>query len=261
MNWQDLILRLRALTFQKRVERDLEDEVDFHVEMQTRKNLSAGMSEAEATRRARIQFGGADQVKEECRDARRVSLIETTWRDMRYAVRGFRRSPTFALTVVATIALGLGVITTLFTVLNAFYLRPIAVHDPHSLYEIFWLDRAGEGRDFSWPEYREFLRENPALSEALAYRRAEARLDGRHLSGILVTAEYFRMLGVGTAMGRTLLPEDYSSPGREPVIVLSYSAWKNQFAVSPDIVGKKILLRGYPFEVIGVAPSGFNGLG
>src|SRR5712692_4397890 len=107
MNWQDLILRLRALTFQKRVERDLEDEVEFHIEMQTRKNLLAGMSEAEGTRRARIQFGGAAQVKEECRDARGVGLIETTWRDMRYAVRGFRRSPTFALTVVATIAVGL----------------------------------------------------------------------------------------------------------------------------------------------------------
>jgi hypothetical protein len=212
MNWHDLKLRLRALTFQKRVERDLDDELDFHIEMQARKNLLSGMSEADAARRARIQFGGSDQVKEECRDARGVGLIETTWRDVRYALRGFRRSPTFALTVVATIALGLGVVTTLFTVLNAFYLRPIAVHDPHSLYEIFWMDRAGEGHDFTWPEYREFLRENPALSDALAFRRAEARLDGRHLSGILVTAEYFRMLGVGTAMGRTLLSEDYSAP-------------------------------------------------
>jgi predicted permease len=260
MNWHDLKLRLRALTFQKRVERDLEDELDFHVEMQARKNVLAGMSEAEATRRARIQFGGAAQVKEECRDARGVGLIETTWRDVRYALRGFRRSPNFALTVVATIALGLGVVTALFTVLNAFYLRPIAVHDPHSLYEIFWMDRTGEGHDFSWPEYREFLRENPALSEAFAYRRAEARLDGRNLSGILVTAEYFRMLGVDAALGRTLLPEDYSAPGREPVVVLSYSAWKNQFASSADIVGKKILLRGYPFEVVGVAPAGFKGL-
>jgi putative ABC transport system permease protein len=261
MNWHDLKLRWRALMSQKRVERDLEDELDFHIEMQARKNALEGMSEAEAIRRARIQFGGADQVKEECRDARGVGLIETTWRDVCYALRGFRRSPNFALTVVATIALGLGVITALFTVLNAFYLRPIAVHEPHSLYEIFWMDRSGVGHDFTWPEYLEFLKENPALSEALAYRRAEARLNGRHLSGILVTAEYFRMLGVGTAMGRTLLPEDYSAPGREPFIVLSYSAWKNQFAGSPDIVGKKILLRGYPFEVVGVAPWGFNGLG
>src|SRR5260370_34198072 len=145
MNRQGLLLRLRALTFKKRVERDLEDEVDFHIEMQARKNLLAGMSEAEAARRARIQFGGAAQVMEECRDARGVGLIETTWRDVRYALRGFRRSPNFALTVVATIALGLGVVTALFTVLNAFYLRPIAVHEPHSLYQIFWMDRTGEG--------------------------------------------------------------------------------------------------------------------
>jgi predicted permease len=261
MNWHDLMLRLRALALQKRVERDLEDELDFHIEMQARKNVLAGMSEAEATRRARIQFGGAAQVKEECRDARGVGLIETTWRDVRYALRGFRRSPNFALTVVATIALGLGVVTALFTVLNAFYLRPLAVHDPHSLYEIFWMDRSGGGHDFSWPEYREFLKQNPAHSEALAYRRAEARLDGRHLSGILVTADYFRMLGVDAALGRTLRAEDFAAPGREPVIVLSYSTWQYQFAGDPNIAGKKILLRGFPFEVVGVAPSGFNGLG
>jgi predicted permease len=188
-------------------------------------------------------------------------LIETIWQDTRYAIRGFRRAPVFVLIVVSTIALGLGIVTALFTVLNAFYLRPLAVRDPHSLYEIFWTDRAGDGHDFTWPEYQEFLKENPAHSEALAFRRAEARLDGRHISGILVTAEYFPMLGVGAALGRTLVPEDCLAPGREPVIVLSYAAWQNQFAADPGIIGKRILLRGYPFEIVGVAPSGFNGLG
>src|SRR5260221_14729910 len=112
MNWQDLILRLRALTFQKRVERDLEDEVEFHIQMQTRKNLLAGMSEAEGTRQARIQFGGAAQVKEECRDVRGVGLIETIWRDMRNAVRGFRRSPTFPLAGNRATPMGWGSVTT-----------------------------------------------------------------------------------------------------------------------------------------------------
>jgi predicted permease len=260
-SWSDLNLRLRALLFRNQVEKDLEDELDFHIQMQACKNLAAGMNEAEAARRARIAFGGAARVEEECRDARRVDLIETTWHDLRYAIRGFRRTPTFALTVVFTIALGLGILTALFTVLNAYYIRPLPVRDPLSLYEFLWQDHAGSYHDFSWPEYRDFLAENPAFSEVLAFRRAEARVDGRHVSGILVNGEYFAMLGVGAALGRTLLPSDASTPGSQPVIVLSYSAWQNQFGGDPNIVGRKILLRGHPFEIVGVTASGFNALG
>src|SRR6266849_5316691 len=108
MHWRDALLRLRALTLRGRVERDLEDELAFHIEMETRKNIASGMTEAEATRRARIEFGGASKVQEECRDARRIGFIDTLWQDLRYAIRGFRRSPTFVLTVVGTIGLGLG---------------------------------------------------------------------------------------------------------------------------------------------------------
>jgi predicted permease len=261
MNWHDLKLRLRALTSRKRVERDLEDELDFHIAMQARKNAEAGMPEAEAAQRARLQFGGATQVKEECRDARGVDFIETTLRDVRYALRGFRRSPTFVLTVVATIALGLGLNTAIFTIFNATYFRPIGVHDPHSLYEFFWIDRSGEAQHYTWQEYREFLSANPTFSDALAYRHTQARVNGRTLLGTLVNGDYFRTLGVGAARGRTLLPADASVPGSEAVVVLSYAAWQNRFAADPQIVGKKVLLRGFPFEVVGVAPAGFAGLG
>src|SRR5438552_2961905 len=170
MSWNDLLLRLRALFFRDQVESELDDELESHIEMQARKNLAAGMSEAEALRRSRVQFGGAEQVKEECRDARRVRFIETIGQDILYGLRGFRRSPTFVLTVVATIALGLGLNTTLFTIFNATYFRPIGVRDPHSLYEFVWTDRTGGSHAFSWPEYLEFLTSNPAFSEVLAYR-------------------------------------------------------------------------------------------
>jgi putative ABC transport system permease protein len=261
MKPHDLMLRLRTLMHRRQAERDLEEELDFHIEMQTRKNVAAGMTGSEAARRARIQFGGATQHKEECRDARRVGLVETVWQDVRYAIRGFRRSPTFVLTVVATIALGLGLNTALFTIFNTTYFRPIGVRDPHSLYEFVWRDRAGASHDFTWPEYLEFLTSNPAFSEVLVYRHTQARWDGRTVLGTLVTSEYFRVLGVGAALGRTLLPEDSPAPGREPVMVLSYRAWQSRFLADPDIVGKKVLLRGYPFEVVGVAHAGFAGLG
>jgi predicted permease len=261
MNWNDLLLRLRALVLRNRLDRELADELKSHIELQAQKNLAAGMSAAEAQRQARIQFGGAARITEECRDVRGVTLITSMFADIRYALRGFRRTPTFVLTVVATIALGLGLNTALFTIFNAYYFRSVPVHEPHSLYEFFWTDRAGDGHQSTWPEYQEFLRENPAFSEALAYQRTEVLLDDRHLFGHLVSGEYFRMLGVGAALGRTLLPDDAAAPGREPVIVLSYFAWENQFGSAPDIIGKKILLRGYPFEVVGVARSGFAGLG
>ena len=257
----DLLLRLRALMFRKRVEQDLQDELDFHVAMQARKNVAAGMSETEALRRARIEFGGSTQIREECRDARGLGFIEITLQDVRYALRGFRRAPTFVFTVVATIALGLGLNTALFTIFNATYFRSIAVNDPHSLYEFFWIDRTGVAHDYTWQEYREFLSANPAFSGALGYRHTQARLDGRTILGTLVTGDYFRVLGVVAMRGRPLLPEDASAPGREAVIVLSYQSWQNRFAADPDIVGKKVLLRGYPFQVVGIAPAGFTGLG
>jgi predicted permease len=261
MRWNDALLRVRALIFRRRVEQELDEELQFHIEMQTRKNVAAGMSDSEASQRARVLFGGMTQVKEVCRDARRVRFIETTWQDVRYAGRCFRRSPIFVLTVVVTIALGLGLNTALFTIFNASYFKPLSVRDPYSLYELSWVDRAGDSHEFTWPQYQEFLEENPAFLEALGYRYTQARMDGRNVLGTLVTGGYFRMLGVGAAYGRTLLPEDSSAPGREPVIVLSYAAWHNHFAGDPDIVGKKVLLRGYPFEVVGVAREGFTGLG
>jgi predicted permease len=260
MNSRDMLLRLRSLILHRRVERELADELALHIELEARKNMAAGMSPEEAARQARIQFGGPEQVKEECRDARRVRLIETAWQDVRYALRGLGRSPVFFLTVVATIALGLGLNTALFTIFNAYYFHPIPVHDPESLYEFSWIDRSGAGHEFTWPEYREFLSENPAFSAALAYRYAEVRFEGRNLTCGLVTGGYFQMLGIGAALGRTLLPDDSLAPGSQPVVVLSYAAWQNQFAGDRDILGKKLLLRGFPFEVVGVAPAGFNGL-
>ena len=186
-------------------------------------------------------------------------VVETIWQDLRYGWRGLLHAPGFVLTVTLTIALGLGVNTALFTLFDTYYLRPIPGRDPHSLYEVCWINRSGDVNDFSWQEYREFLAQNPAFSEAAAFRWVEWRLAGRHLSGMLVTDDYFRMLGVRAELGRTLLPGDASTS--TAVVVLAYTTWQSQFGGASNIVGKKILLRGHPFEVVGVAPPGFAGLG
>src|SRR6476620_10925732 len=119
MNWIDIRLRLRAILFPARVEDDLDEELRLHLAMQIRRNLESGMSQAEARRHAAVQFGGLQLVKEQCRDKRGIGFIDTLSQDVRYALRGFRRTPGFALTVVVTIGLGLGLNTTLFSFFNA----------------------------------------------------------------------------------------------------------------------------------------------
>jgi predicted permease len=260
MNRHDLLLRIRGFFLRRRVEQELDEELRFHLEMAARRNAATGVGGPEAARLARVQFGGLDPVKEECRTVRGTQLIETTLRDIKYALRGFRRSPLFVLTVVGTISLGLGLNTALFTLFDNFVLRPLPVRDPHSLYEFRWADRAGRGHSFSWREFENFSENNPAFSEVIAIHNSYARSEGRPLLGALVTGNYFHMLGGVAALGRTLIPEDSSAPGREPVIVLSYATWQNKFGGDPHIIGRKLLLHGYPLEVIGVTQEGFSGL-
>jgi predicted permease len=128
------------------------------------------------------------------------------------------------------------------------------------LYGFTWTNRAGHTHAFSWREYQEFEKSNSAFAEVAAVQYLYSRLDGHPFQGQLVTGNYFQMLGVGAALGRTLLPEDTAAPGRDPVVVLSYAAWQNLFAGRPDIIGAKIAIRGYPMQIIGVARQGFQDL-
>jgi predicted permease len=259
--WSDLIYRLRALVRRKAVENELDEELRFHFERQVDKYVAAGMARAEAARRARMEFGGVESIKEECRDARGVRFFETLWQDVRYAIRGFRRTPGFAVTVVATIALGLGLNTSVFTIFNAYVLRPLSVPDPYSLYRFTWRNRNGDGHEFTWREFEDFRKQNRAFSEVAGLDSVMfVRVEGHTLLGQLVTGSYFPMLGVHAALGRTLVPEDAAAPGLEPVVVLSSKAWRNKFASDPGIVGKKVVIHGYSLEVVGVVQEGFTGV-
>ncbi|HUK30018.1 MAG TPA: ADOP family duplicated permease [Candidatus Acidoferrum sp.] len=261
MKVKDLRLRMRALFLPARTDRELTEELESHIALQTRKYEENGMTRADAGRQARLEFGGVARTEEECREARGIDLIADSIRDVRYALRSYRRTPLFAATVVATIALGLGLNTALFTIFDAYYLQSVNVKDPQGLYEAGWIDQTGAGHDFTWDEYHRFVAQNAAFSEAFAYKHTFARMNGRGVTATLVTGNYFNVLGVSAALGRTLVPDDSLVPGSEPVIVVSYSEWQNQFASDPDIVGKKIYVKGFPFQVVGVARAGFTGLG
>lgn len=259
MKWSDLKLRLRALVSRRRVDEELDEELTFHIEMQKQKHLAGGMDENAAKRRARMEFGARDAVAEECRDQRRVSFVETLLQDIRYALRGLRRTPVFALTVIATIALGLGWNTAAFTLFNAYVLHPISVRDPYSLFGLRWEDTAGRGRAFTWQQAQELQTDLPAFSEIAVIDRQQARMNSRQAFGLLVTGNYFSMLGVRAQIGRTIAPEDASTPGSAPVIVLSYPAWQTRFGGSPDVLGKSVSVDGHSLEVIGVMQESFTG--
>ena len=252
MSLADWKLRLRALFFRRSAERDLADEVDFHLALEARKYREQGMDSKAARLRARAEFGGVTQTMEQCRDRRGLRALETLAQDVRYALRGFRKTPGFAITVVATIALSLGLNTALFTLFNGYFLQPLAVTDPYTLFT--WSNPGGGDHHLMLDEFRDFQRDNPAFAQTIGSHFFVSHGEGHQLLGSLVSADYFSMLGVETASGRTLIPDDGAA------IVLSAAAWKNKFGGDPGILGRRISVRGVVLEVVGVARPGFSGL-
>ena len=237
-----ILKRLLHLSRRRQFEQDLADEVRFHREM-------AGSA-----------FGSVALTLEDSRAVWSFRWLDSLLQDFRYALRGFRKTPSFALTIIGTIGLGLGLNTTLFTVFNAYVLRPIAVRDPYSLYTFLW--NTGDSRfnqRFTWPDYQELRRQQFAFSESLAYQNGLAAMAERGSLVQVVSGNYFTMLGVGMSMGRPILEAD-AVPGSPAVAVASYATWQNRFAADPNILGKKIYLRGVPVEVVGVARPEFLGL-
>jgi predicted permease len=259
VNLHSLWLRLRALFFGGKVDRELDEELSFHLEMAVRKQVAEGVPEQEARRRARIRFGPRPLVEDECRDARGIGLFQTLAQDVRYAVASFRRSPTLPASVIGTVGLALGLNAAVFTVVNAYVLRPSPVRDPYSLYQFAWRDRTGRFHGFSRAEYEQFAHDNQVFSGSFAARKQlVARIDAHPAFGMLVSGDYFSLLGVDAVLGRTLVASDERS--KAPVVVLSWTYWRSHFAADPGIIGKTIAIQGQSFEVVGVLRDGFGGL-
>src|SRR5438067_1783703 len=198
-------------------------------------------------------------VRHPAPDTRHLPM-DTLLADLRYALRGFRRSPAFVATVVLTIALGLGLNTSVFTIFDAYVLRPLAIRDAGSLYEVFFQDRRGSGKRLSWRQYQD-LRSLSISWEGFAYKNAFTRSERRPMFGSVMTGDAFRVLGAAPALGRTLLPEDAAPPAGEPVLVLSHDAWQGKFGGDSGIIGRKVVVHGIPLTVVGVAAQRFTGIG
>jgi len=262
----DLIFRLRSLLQRNAAETALDDELRFHFEREVEKYVRAGMPQEEARRRARLAFGGAEQVKEECRDARGVSLVETLAQDLRYAMRVLSRTPVITGVAILSLALGIGANTAIFSLINSVMLRFLPVQRPEELVQVLRssaaseLDHTPSFTNALWEQVRDH---QDVFSTAFAWSQREFDLAQggavQHANGIFVSGGYFSGLGVHPAAGRLILPED-DRRGCEGVAVLSYGFWKDHFGGAETAIGSTLYLNHLPFEIIGVSAPGFYGL-
>jgi predicted permease len=263
--WSDLRIRLRALFRRKSVETEMDDELRFHIERRVEEFVQSGVPREEAERRARVAFGGAEQVKEECREARGVGFLETLWQDIRYSLRTMRKSPGFTIVAVLTLALGIGATTAIYSVVSPLVLEPLPFRDPSRLVTVLESNK-GEGLDWLYVAPSNFLewqrRSNAFESMAgfygCAYRLAEEGAP-QLLNGRCVSSNFFQMLGVQPILGRLWSPsEDWQ--GQDHVALLSYNTWQRQFGGDPNAVGKTIWRAEdrEVFTIIGVLPPDFQ---
>jgi len=189
--------------------------------------------------------------------------MSTAIGDILYAFRTFRRAPLAVLTIVATVGLGLGLMSVVFTIYNTIFLLADAVRSPGELFAVE--RRTGPGTDaslpFTWSDYDAIRRETTVFTDAFAMLPSvRTRIDGRVANCALVTGNFFQVLGVRAALGRALTPGDDQRFAGRPVIVLSHSGWQKLFAGDPAVVGRSLLVNGRPYEIVGVTPEDFRGL-
>jgi predicted permease len=225
------------------------------------------MTPEEARRRARLEFGGLDQVKEECRDVRAARFVETLIQDVCYGLRQLRRNPGFTIVAVLTLALGIGANTAIFSVLNALVLRPLAVAAPSRLVEFYTAHSVDGWSGITIPRLEKIAHRQSVFTDAFgedypnnSYVEVNGATSRINLG--YVTGKYYSVLGVRPFLGRLIAPEDVglSQGVPTPVAVLSYEFWSRHFGGSKDVIGKNISVGGKPFTVIGVSPKGFFGI-
>jgi len=259
-----LLAQLRSvvagLMRRNRVESSMSDEMRFHIEAYTRDLIRSGVFPADAQRRARVEFGGVELYKERCREARGLRLLDELRADLRYASRTLAKSPSFSITAILTLALGIGANTGLFTMVDILLLRPIPVQDPWNLYQLFGHNtNRMKFESFSLREYDSVTAGNQVFTQLIADVPVRGRFQNQWMSGYVVSGNYFQTLGSGIAFGRPILPED-ESPSAPPVMVLSHAIWQRTFHGGPGMVGQTIELAGNRFTVVGVASTAFTGI-
>jgi putative ABC transport system permease protein len=260
----ELWRRLVAWFGRGRLERELDEEMRFHLEMAARKNREEGAEAGAAERAARRRFGNTLRLKEDSREARGWAPVERLAQDAKYALRGMRRNPGFTAVVVAVLALGIGANTAIYSAVNALLLHPYRFPDSDRLMLVEARHRDGGGgtgyRDFlDWRDQNTVFEEMAIIPWTGAHVLA-GRGDPQRIIGGDATAGFARVLGIQPALGRFFTPEE-DRPGAPPVVLLSYDAWRRWFDGRPDALGRTLMLDGVAHTIIGVMPRDFAFLG
>ena len=258
------VARLRGIFRRAREDAETREELAFHLEMETEKNLRAGMTPIEARRQAHVRLGGVEVIREAVRDARGTRLGEDLLRDLGYAFRVARRSPGFTAAVVVSLAVPIGFNGAIFTIVDSFLLRPLGVVRPAQLVDVYTSDpNVGRYSTSSYPDYLDLRAGNEVFTDMAAHAPMVAltRVDeaARLVMGEAVTGNYFPFLGVRPARGRLLAPDD-DRPGAPRVAVISSGLWARAFGGDPGVVGRSLGIGTQSYLVVGVAPREFLGM-
>ncbi len=256
--WRRLLFHLRRDQF----DRELEEEMRFHLEMKVEENLAAGISPEEARYAARRQFGNQTLLREVSRDMWSFRPLETLGQDLRYGLRMMVKNPGFTVVAVLTLALGIGANTAIFSLINVVLLKPISGREPERLVGVYSRDttRADDYRLFSHPNYTDLRARSEVFDDILAINLFSAGVtEGdttRRIMAVKITSNYFSVFGVQLAQGRPFTAQEETQ--HAPVAIVSHRWWR-QHGASPDLVGQSIRVNGRPLTVVGVAPEGFTG--
>jgi putative ABC transport system permease protein len=259
--------RLRETVFPERHENDLALELDSHLNMLTDDNIRAGVSPEEARRRARIALGGVESVKENCRDRRRIPLLETLLQDLKYALRGVGTRPGFALTVVLILAIGIGANTAVFTVVDAVLLKPLPYRNADRIVTLSnpqvnaAVTDQLEDRLVSIPSFKDFQNQSTSF-EALSYYYSwqapvMAGTTAEYARMAQVSADFFRVFGEQPVLGRFYSGQEMTS-GIAGAAVISYRYWHSHFGGDNAVLGRIIRVHNRPVPIVGVLPKGFD---
>jgi putative ABC transport system permease protein len=255
------VIRLAGLFRQGRQEQEMAEEFESHFQMHVEENLRRGMSAVEAWREARLKFGGIDQAKETMREGSTFMMLETTWRDLRYAIRGLRGNPGFAAAAILSLALGIGASVAIFTLADNLLLRPLPYRDPGRLMMVWEVNPTTTNRNVVSPaNYRDWKAQNHEFECMAAFLEYSAAFsDGAHVEELqaqAVSADLLPMLGVQPLRGRLFTAAD-DVPNAPNTAVISYRLWQNWFGGDDGAVGRTVQLQSQPATIIGVMPPGF----
>ncbi len=242
-------------------EQEMSDELRDHIERQTDANIAAGMPHDEARRQAVLQFGGAEAVKEDCREQSSGFWLEMLFSDVRYGIRMMARSPGFTIVAILTLALGIGANTAIFSVVNGVLLNPLPFPQPEQLVSLSESKPNFATGSISYLNFRDWQRNNHTFSAMAISRSISFSLTGsgeaEQLKAELLSSDYFSLLSVKPVIGRMFAPGE-DEVGAAPIVLISVGLWKRKFGSSPDVLGRTIRLDGTGFTIVGVIPADFD---